>query len=89
MKGKLHPNTTGLLFGAFFGLWHLVWALLVASDLAQGFLDWMYSIHFLENPFFVAPFDLMTAVTLVVVTSFVGYMVGWVFASLWNTIAKK
>ncbi len=89
MKGKLHEHTAGLIVGAFLGLWHLAWALLVAGGFAQGLLDWIYMLHFLNNPYRVAAFDVTTAAILVVVTSVVGYVAGWVLARLCNMMMKR
>lgn len=89
MKGKVSEHTVGMVVGALAGLWHFVWAMLVAGGFAQGLLDWIYTIHFLNNPFRVAQFDVTTAVMLVIATSLIGYVVGWVLASLWNMMAKR
>lgn len=89
MKGKISPHAFGMMFGAFLGLVHAGWALLVATGLAQGLLDWIFGLHFLRNPYMVYPFELGTAVMLVIVTSVVGYVGGWVLGSLWNWAVKK
>jgi hypothetical protein len=86
---KLNGHTVGLICGTFLGLFHTVWALLVSGEVAQKLLNWVYEIHFLNNPFRVATFDLTTAVVLVAVTSVVGYCAGWVFAAIWNNVMKK
>lgn len=86
---KLNLNTTGMVLGTVFGLWHLVWSVFVAGGFAQTLMDWVFVLHFLNNPFTVGSFNLMTAVTLIVFTSIIGYVVGWVFAYLWNWILKK
>lgn len=88
MKGKLDKKETGLLLGAFMALFHAAWSLVVATGLAQTFLDWIYGLHFLINPFVVQPFDLVTAVTLVLVTFVFGFLFGWIFAFLWNKVKK-
>lgn len=89
MKGKLHASTVGLSLGALFALWHAAWALLVAGGFAQSLLDWVFSLHFLDNPYVVTTFSLQTAVILVIVTFAVGYAMGWVFATAWNWVVKK
>lgn len=86
---KLDPQKTGLGLGSLFGLMHLLWSLMVAIGFAQGLMDWIYSIHFLNNPFRVGVFDVMTALILIVITSIVGFVIGWVFATLWNYWQKK
>jgi hypothetical protein len=70
-------------------LFHTVWAVLVAIGVAQALLDFVYSIHFLSNPFVIGDFNLTTAVILVVVTGIVGYVSGWVFAFLWSYLHKR
>lgn len=89
VKGKLNEHTTGIIVGAFAGVMHAIWSLFVAGGFAQTFLNWIFGLHFLANPYRVMPFDITTAITLVVVTSLVGYALGWIFASIWNSIIKK
>lgn len=90
MKGnKVAPHTVGLALGGFFALLHATWALFVYAELAQGYLDWIFGLHFIENPFVVGPFTINTAGTLVVVTFVIGYAVGWVFGTIWNWARKK
>lgn len=86
---KLAEHQVGVAVGAFAGLAHAVWALLVYLGLAQTWLDFVLGLHFLENPYFVSAFDLTKAATLVVVTAFVGYVVGFVFAKVWNMVMEK
>lgn len=84
----MNPNKTGLALGGLMGLWHLVWGLFVAFGIAQLLLDWIYSLHFLNNPFTVRSFNVVLWVTLIVVTAVVGYVFGYVFAVIWNKINK-
>lgn len=81
---KLNPKKTALSVGVFAGLWHFVWGLFVAFGLAQVLLDFIYGIHFLNNPFIVQPFNIVRWVTLIVVTGVIGYIFGYVFALVWN-----
>lgn len=80
----MNKNKIGLILGSFMGLFHLVWGLLIAFGFAQLLLDFIYNLHSLNNPFTVMPFDLMRTIGLIVVTSLVGYIFGYVFAMLWN-----
>lgn len=86
---KLDEGQVALITGLFLAGLHTLWALLVAFALAQPFLSWIYGIHFLNNPFIVSDFNIMTAVTLVVVTFVTGYIAGWVFTWIWNRMLKK
>ncbi|MEK7130007.1 MAG: hypothetical protein AAB803_03220 [Patescibacteria group bacterium] len=89
MKQKLNERSTGLIVGAFVGLVHLLWAVLVATGYAQGWVDWIFALHFVENPIMVTEFAMDKAVMLVGVTAAVGFAGGYVFAWLWNTLGKK
>lgn len=86
---KLDPQKTGLVLGSLAALMHLLWSLMVAMGLAQWWMDWVLSLHFLNNPYTVKPFDIVTAMILVVVTGIVGFAVGWVFSTIWNYWQKK
>ncbi len=86
---KLSEHQVGLTFGAFFGLAHAVWALVVYLGFAQTWLDFVLGLHFLENPFVVSAFDMQKAVMLVAVTAGVGYVTGLVFAKVWNLVMTK
>ena len=74
----------GLLFGAFMGICHLVWASLVLSGMAQLLTDWIFQLHFIQPPYTIMPFSIGLAVGLIVVTSVTGYLSGWVLAAIWN-----
>lgn len=86
---ELNKNTVGLILGSFFALWHLLWGLLVATGLAQTFLDWIYWLHFMNDPFRIEAFDITRSVTLIIVTFVVGYIFGWVFVWLWEMMRTK
>lgn len=85
---KLNGHTIGLIVGILLGVWHAIWALLVMVGMAKPLLDFIYGIHFLSNPFIIRPFDMTTAVTLVVVTAGIGYVIGWAFAAIWNMLKR-
>lgn len=84
MAEKLQQHKTGLIVGAFMGLWHVAWSILVVLGLAQWLLDFIYKVHFLNNPFTVAAFSASKALALIVVTAIIGYIAGSAFALLWN-----
>lgn len=84
----INNNRAGLILGTFFGLWHLVWSILVAVGVAQRLMDLVFKLHFLNNPFTLAQFDWLLALGLVVMTFIVGYILGWILAWLWNSMHK-
>lgn len=85
---EMNKTRAGLILGAFLGLFHLVWAIMVAIGFAQAILDFIYKIHFLNNPFTIQAFSIGNAVLLVLVTAAVGFVGGWILAFLWNKLKK-
>lgn len=88
MKNIINPNLAGLAFGGMLGLWHLTWSLLVVLRWAQPLLDWILRLHMLQIPMTVLPFSLSLSVGLIIVTSLLGYILGYVFAAVWNGVQK-
>lgn len=85
----LNRGKVALVFGSFAVLMHVIWSTLVALNWAQPFQDFMFRMHFVVNPNLVLPFDLVTAIELVVLTGIIGYIVGFVLATIWNQINQK
>ena len=84
----MNRHKVGLALGAFAGLVHLVWEVLISLGLAQGLMNFIFTMHSLNNPYTVMPFDLSRAVSLVILTSIIGYIVGSVFALILNKIHR-
>ena len=84
MNGK----KVGLILGSFAALIHLVWVLLIALGWAQPFMDFVYRMHSLNNPYMVMQFDLMRSVGLIIIAFIMGNIVGNVLAMLWNKFHK-
>lgn len=85
----VNPNRVGLAFGSFIALFHFVWAMIVALGLAQAVLNFIYSIHFLNNPFLIQEFNLAKALVLVCFTFVMGYIGGYVLSLVWNKMVAK
>jgi hypothetical protein len=83
---KVNPHRVGMALGGLYGLWHLIWSLLVLVGLAKPFLDFILSLHFLRVTYAVGPFNALKALGLIVVTSALGYFLGYVLAWLWNRV---
>ena len=84
----LNPNKAGLAFGGLLGLFHFVWSLLVLLGLAQPFISFIFQLHMIVPPYTIAPFSLLMALGLIIITSLIGYIFGWVFAKIWNYVQK-
>ena len=85
---QLDSKKTALTLGVFVSSVHVVWSILVLLGLAQPLMDFIFWLHMIANPYQVTGFDITRAVLLIVITFGVGYVVGWVFAWLWNKLHK-
>lgn len=82
----ISKNKLGVVLGSLLGLWHLAWAALVATGVAQWLMDWVFRLHFIQPPYVVSAFKLNYAIGLIVITSVLGYTFGWVGGALWNWV---
>lgn len=89
MKGRVSEQTVGLVFGAFAGFVHLVWSVVVYLGFGQTWLDFVFGLHFLSDPFTVGSFEVGKALTLVVFASIAGFVGGVVLAKVWNLVIAK
>lgn len=85
---KLKVGATGMVLGIFVALMHLIWMVVIYVGVAQWYLDWIFGLHLLTNPYKVMPFNFTAAITLIIVTFVVGYLMGSIFAVIWNRLHK-
>ncbi len=85
---KLDQGKVGLALGSLVAIVHLVWSLLVWGGVAKQMVGTALSLHFLSVPVSVLDFSASTAAYLIIATFVGGYLVGFVFASLWNWFEK-
>jgi hypothetical protein len=81
---SVNSHKLGLVFGGMMAIVHAVWSLLVFMGIAKLFMDWIFGLHFLSFQYSINPFDFPNALILVVVTSVIGYALGYVCGWLWN-----
>jgi hypothetical protein len=88
MNHHIDPVKTGLAVGAFLGGLHLAWSLLIAFGVAQALVDFVLWMHMISLPYVVKAFDLSAAATLIVITAIFGYVLGYLYAHLWNRVHR-
>ena len=80
----INPIKAGLALGVVIALIHASWALIVAAGLAQRLVDIIFWLHFVQPLYIILPFDIATALMLVGIAAVCGFVVGLVFAMVWN-----
>jgi hypothetical protein len=86
---RLHPHSVGLTFGILLGVWHAFWSLFVLIGVAQWLLDTIFQLHMIVPVYEISSFSVVMALVLIVVTSIMGYVFGWLFGIIWNRYAVK
>ncbi len=86
MGDKINANKLGLVLGMLGALLHFLWILLVASGFAKQFMDYGLSLHFMTDVYSISSFSVGTAAMLLISTFVSGYVLGWVFAKIWNSL---
>lgn len=84
MDHHLNPVKTGLAVGTLVGTLHLIWILFVMFGWAQAIVTFSMWAHMVSSPMVVKAFDFSAAITLIVVATIIGYIVGFLFARIWN-----
>lgn len=85
----LNKNHVGLTLGILSGLGHLLWVLAVAIGLGQKLLAWSLSMHFITDGKVTGEPTFGLAVLGVIYAFVCGYIIGWIFATVWNWVGKK
>lgn len=89
MKEELNKHRVGLSVGIFIAFMHFLWSAVALFGLTEFLLKTVLRLHFLSIQFTLLPFELFTAVILIINSFICGYIGGWVFAWIWNWAGKK
>ena len=88
MSKHLDVAKTGLVLGAVVGGFHLGWSILVALGWAQPVIDFVFWLHFIKPIYAIEPFEVARAGMLVAMTAGMGFVMGSIFALVWNALHK-
>jgi hypothetical protein len=83
-----NPHKTGLVTGVFIGGLHLMWALLVLFGWAQPLINFIFTLHMLKPLIVVDEFSFVLTLGLVLLTTVIGYLLGYLSAFIWNRLYK-
>lgn len=87
MGERLNKKQVGLAIGTFAALVHLVWLIAVAIGVQKA-IDWILLLHSIKLDLILTNVVLLNAVLLIIIAFIGGYIVGWVFAALYNWAGK-
>lgn len=79
---------TTILGGVCLSSLHILWIILVALELVQPFVDFIFKLHMLNSPFKVQPFDISLAIGLVTLTFFFGCFYVLIFFFIKNLMNR-
>jgi hypothetical protein len=79
-------NRTGIVAAALVGGWHVVWSGLVLSGLGQILYDFILWAHMIHLEIVIGPFELIASIALIIFTSLMGYVIGFMGAWAWNRV---
>lgn len=85
----VQSHKVGLTVGGMLAIWHAIWATMVLLGIAQPFMQWILGLHFITMQFSINTFSPGTALTLVIVTGIIGYIMGYILGELWNLAHKQ
>ncbi len=88
MADKLNKKQVGLALGIFAAVCHLVWLIAVAIGVQKA-VDWILLLHSIQLDLTLTSVVILNGILLLIIAFIGGYIVGWVFAAIYNWAGKK
>jgi len=89
MIKKTDIFSKALVWGAFLSALHFIWVVFILLGWAQPLINFIFTLHMLNVPIQVQPFNFLYAVTLVCITFAVGTFYGFIFYTIRKKITKN
>jgi hypothetical protein len=86
---NLNKKQVALAFAIMSALGQLLWTLAVALGIGKAILDWSFTSQYIILAHVLGSVTLGTAVLSIASAFVFGYIVGWIFAGVWNWAGKK
>jgi hypothetical protein len=86
---KTNKHQLGMTFGIVTASLHIIWVIAILTGVADWFMEWALSVHFVEFPYTIIDPTVTGTVALVALTFVGGYIIGWLLACVWNWLEKR
>ena len=83
------PLRLGIALGVLMIVAHAIWAMCVSLGWAQLFMDFIFRLHFIDPPYRILPFDMVTALKLLGFTGLVGLISGYLIGLVLDATRSK
>jgi len=84
---KISVKNAALSVGIFAAVLHFIGVILIVLTNGQ-LLNWKLSLHFIFIDFTMLSFNWLTFVLGIILAFVIGYVVGGLFALIWNKVQK-
>lgn len=87
---KLKGHQVGFAVGSTAAIIHALWVATVGimPEVAQKFVNFDIAVHFMNMPVTVREFSWGAGIALVLFAFCVGYILGRIFAAVYNSVAR-
>ena len=86
---KMDKNRAGLALGITFAVYHLTWLIAVFLGFGSSWMSWSLGLHFISMDYELLNPNLTYAVIGILGVFGSGYVVGFLFAYIWEKLGKK
>ena len=82
---ELNPRKVSLTLAIVFAILHTIGIIAILS----GAIDYVMWVHFLTKSYIILPFDVGTFLLGLAGAFVLGYVIGWLFTLIYNSVNRK